>query len=69
MAIFVENMIKIVKTNFNNSINNLVNINNIYILKNLFGIRLEENYDEENTNDIIKYDFEKMIIYYQKKME
>ena len=28
MAIFVENMIKIVKTYFNKSINNLVNINN-----------------------------------------
>ena len=40
MAIFVESMIKNYKKNFNNSINNLVKINNnlinIYILKALF---------------------------------
>ena len=34
---------------------------NIYILKALFGIRLEENYDEEkDKNDITKYDFEEI---------
>ena len=108
MAIFVESMIKIVKTNFNNSVSNLVKINNniqytnnaynlvynflkdyhinykssldfvglsqidgdfkykmdlinINILKTLFGIRLEENYDEEkDKNDISKYDFEEI---------